>query len=108
VEIDKFSISIKNMPKSRIDYSEKNILSEATPVRIGLVIAFLGAFAAATWWSSSITGKLDTILAAQSGIISNMTELSLADHMLERELAEFKLQISVLDTEIKALKKDIK
>jgi hypothetical protein len=48
--------------------SGKDPISENTPIRIGLIIAFLGIFGGAVWWASSISTKLDAIILSQTAL----------------------------------------
>lgn len=85
------------------DNENKTIISEATPIRIGLVILFLGAFAGAIWWASSITSKLDTLLTTQNTTLTTFTELKSKDISLDKEISDMKLRVALDEVAIKAL-----
>lgn len=95
--------------------TKNNIISEATPVRIGLILAFLGAFGSAVWWGSSITNKLDTLLTFQKTTDTSIIELKAKDIALDKQitdiksfndkdLSEIKLKIALTEVELKAVK----
>ena len=48
----------------------EKIISEATPVRVGLVIMFLGAFGGAVWWASAVSTDLKTLVVGQASIVT--------------------------------------
>ncbi len=77
--------------------SEK-IISEATPVRIGLVILFLGAFGSGVWWAASINSKLDSIITSQQSTTGTITELKTSDAAKEKEINELVLRVTMLES----------
>lgn len=70
-------------------------ISEATPIRIGLVVVFLGIFGSSVWWASSINTKLDTILSSQSTINLVINELKTTDSVINREIADLKTELRI-------------
>jgi hypothetical protein len=85
------------------DNENRIIISESTPIRIGLVIGFLSIFATSIWWASSINSKLDSILSYQSLINTSIAELKASDIVFGKDLAEFKLRQALDEAAIKAL-----
>lgn len=83
--------------------ADKTIISEATPVRIGLVLAFLTAFGSAIYWGSSITSKLDTLIAFQTTVNTTIVELKAADANISKEFDDMKLKSAIQEVAIKAL-----
>ncbi len=84
---------------------KQGTLSEATPVRIGLIIVFLGAFGSAVWWASSVSTKLEAIISSQivsTATISDVKTLEIAN---AKEIAELKLKQAITDEAIRAMKK---
>lgn len=84
--------------------TKTNIISEATPVRIGLIITFLGLFGSAIYWGASINTKLDSIIAFQKNTDTTMIELKAKDMAIDKDLSEIKLKLALSDVEIKAMK----
>ena len=82
------------------DSESKVIVGESTPIRIGLVIIFLSAFASAIWWASSINSKLDSILSLQATTTSKIASL-------ETELGDLKLKLALDEASIKTLQENI-
>lgn len=91
------------MPNKGSNGSNDDVLSESTPIRIGLVILFLGAFGSAVWWASSINSKLDSILSFQSSITTTVTDLKAQDVILVREISEIKLENAITKVAIKGM-----
>jgi hypothetical protein len=87
----------KNYPR------DNNIISEYTPVRIGLVIAFLGAFGTAIYWGASVNSKLDSILSAQAVTTATTADLQTKYVALDKELSDLKLQNAIFEVSIKTL-----
>lgn len=76
----------------------EKIISEATPVRIGLVILFLGAFGSAIWWAASIDSKLDSILTNQSSTGNTISEMKAGETSMEKELGDLTLRVAILES----------
>ena len=55
--------------------SSEKVISEATPIRVGLVILFLGVFAGGVWWAASVQSKLDSLISLQASMTVNTTTL---------------------------------
>ena len=91
------------MIKSNDEEGNKVIISESTPIRVGLVVGFLSIFAASIWWASSINSKLDTLLSFQSSINTSIAELKASDIVFTKDLAEFKLKLALEEASLKAL-----
>jgi hypothetical protein len=91
------------MNKSDNENGDRVIISESTPVRVGLVVAFLSIFATSIWWASSINSKLDSILSFQSSINSSISELKASDIVFTKDLAEFRLKLALDEASIKML-----
>ncbi len=89
------------------DNENNNIIGEGTPVKIGLIVLFLsvfmGAFASGIWWASSINSKLDTLIASQSGAISNIEQLQSKDSSIDKEIADLKLKNALFEVSIKGI-----
>lgn len=94
----------KNMANRGGGNEDSVILSQATPIRIGLVFAFLTAFGSAIFWGASITAKLDSILSFQSAQTTTITELKSKDTLHDTDIGDLKLRISLIEVEIKAIK----
>jgi len=71
--------------------SNEKIISEATPIRIGLVIAFLTVFGGGIWWASSVNSKLDSI-------ISTISESKTVSIETEKDITDLKLRVSILES----------
>lgn len=84
--------------------SEK-IISEATPIRIGLVILFLGAFGSGVWWAASINTKLDSIITNQSTVNGTMSEMKTAQLSVAKELNDITLRVAILESRVESPKK---
>jgi len=95
-----------NMANKGGNNEERGIISENTPIRIGLILAFLGLFATSVWWASSITSKLDSILSFQASTVSEITELKSKDTMHDAGIGDLKLRVSLVEVEIKTLKEN--
>ena len=80
--------------------SEQKIISEGTPVRIGLVILFLGVFGSGVWWASGISSKLDSIIANQQTFGSNITEIKGSETTTEKEVSDLTLRVAILESKI--------
>ena len=91
------------MTKIRDEDTGKFIIGEATPVRIGLILGFLGIFATAIWWAASINSKLDTILTYQTTSSNTFAELKAKDITIEAEISEFKLKEALVEVAVKTL-----
>lgn len=98
--------------------SDKLIISESTPVRIGLIIAFLTIFGSTIYWGSNVNAKLDSIISAQNTTASSVSkldattsasvaELKSADLALTKEISEMKLKYALTEVDIKNLKDKI-
>jgi len=86
------------------DQETKTVIGENTPIKIGLIIAFLGIFGSGVWWASSITSKLDSILASQNIQTTTITELKAADMSFSKELSDIKLKLALDEVELKVIK----
>ncbi len=82
---------------------DNSILSENTPVRIGLILAFLSVFGAAIFWGASINAKLDSIISFQTTTTSAIGELKAADTAMSKEIADIKLKFAISEVAIKNL-----
>lgn len=86
---------------------EKFILGEATPVRIGIVILFLGVFAGAIWWASNVNSKLDSIITFNSTANTTFVELKAKDASLDKDISDMKLTQALMEVSIKELRDKI-
>ena len=77
--------------------SEKTI-SEATPVRVGLVILLLGAFGSGVWWAASINSKLDSILTNQSVTGNAIAEIKGTEAAIQNKLGDLTLRVAILES----------
>ena len=84
-----------------------NVISENTPVRVGMIIAFLGVFASAVWWGSMVTTKLDYLITFQSNTTISLVELKAKDTSLEKELSDLKLRIALTEASTKIIDEKI-
>lgn len=82
---------------------EKNVIGESTPIRIGLVIAFLAVFATSIWWASSISSKLDSVLAFQTTTQTTFSELKAKDISLDKDISDIKLKQAIMEVSLKAV-----
>lgn len=82
----------RQMPEPKI------AISESTPVRIGLVLVFLGAFASAVWWAASINAKLDAIITNQSNVGTSISELKAVQVSTAKDLSELALRVAILES----------
>lgn len=78
--------------------SDEKIISEATPVRIGLVILFLFSFGSGIWWAAGISTKLDSIIANQQTVGNNITEMKTSEASMEKEVADLTLRVAILES----------
>ncbi len=90
------------------DTKNKIIISESTPVRIGLIAAFLGIFGASIWWASSINSKLDSILSFQSSVNTSIAELKASDLSTAKEINDIKLKQAIEEVALKDLRENSK
>ena len=81
------------------------VISEATPVRIGLVILFLGAFGSAIWWGSSVNSKLDYIIKSQSDVSASVIEVKTAATVTSKDLSELTLRVAIIESKLAQEKK---
>jgi hypothetical protein len=89
------------MTKLNDDSGEsKVVIGELTSVRIGLIIAFLGVFASAIWWASSISSKLDNLLSLQATTTTSISQLN-------SEISDLKLKEGINESDIKGIKDKI-
>lgn len=78
--------------------SQEKIISEATPVRIGLVAGFLVVFATGIWWAASVNSKLDSIIASQVSTGSSISEIKSGATAVEKEVADLTLRVAILES----------
>lgn len=102
--INWFMSEIKDEKEENGNEMAKLTISEATPVRIGLIITLLGLFGSSIWWASSINSKLDSILAAQTSTSTVITELKSKDVDMDKEIYDLKLKQALVEAELKSLK----
>ena len=78
--------------------SSEKIISEATPVRIGLVLLFLGVFGSGIWWAASINSKLDSILTNQSATGNTIAEIKAASAVMEKDMGALTLRVAIIES----------
>ncbi len=78
--------------------SNEKIISEATPVRIGLVLLFLGVFGSGIWWAASINSKLDSILTNQSVTGNTIAEIKAASAVMEKDMGALTLRVAIIES----------
>lgn len=78
--------------------SNEKIISEATPVRIGLVIAFLLVFASGIWWAASINAKLDSIISNQAVVGGAISEIKSTEASTAKDLNDLTLRVAILES----------
>jgi len=78
--------------------SSEKIISEATPVRIGLVILFLGVFGSFVWWASGTSSKLDSILTNQTATGSTISEMKTGAAAMQKEVADLTLRVAIIES----------
>ncbi len=84
--------------------AEEKIISEATPIRIGLVIIFLGVFGSGVWWGASITTKLDSIITNQVTTGTSISELKSTGIATAKELNDITLRVAILESRLDPVK----
>ena len=89
---------------TRNNRENDSIISDTTPVRIGLIIGFLAVFGSGIWWCSSISSKLDTVLSTQTTANSSIADLKTKDASLDKDLSEIKLKQALMEVDIKSIK----
>lgn len=87
--------------------TKNSILSENTPIRIGLILMLLGLFGSGIWWASSTTAKLDSILSFQKATDTTMIELKAKDIALEKELNDSRLRFALVEVDIRTIKEKL-
>ncbi len=95
---------IKGMP----DKSEnRSIISEATPIRVGLVIvvlaAGLSAFGSSIWFASNINSKLDFLVTQVSAVNSTIAELKSADMAINKEINDIRLSLALQKAQVETI-----
>ncbi len=78
--------------------SSEKIISEATPVRIGLVIGFLAVFGGAIWWASSVNSKLDSIITNQATVGSAIAEQKASLASVTKDLSDLTLRVAIIES----------
>ncbi len=91
------------MTKPNEDGETKNIIGESTPVRIGLIVAFLTVFGSGIWWASSISSKLDSLVSGQTITQTSISEIKSKQTSQDSEMSDFKLQLALQQVAIKNL-----
>lgn len=83
---------------------EQPIISGNSPVRITLVLGFLGVFASAVWWASGVSSNLKTILTSEVASANSIGEVRAANLVEERDISDLKLKSALNLQEIDSLK----
>jgi hypothetical protein len=73
-------------------------ISEATPIRIGLVILFLGVFGSGVWWASSVNSKLDSIMANQGAVVIALSEEKIELAASVKNIGDLTLRVAILES----------
>jgi hypothetical protein len=90
------------MAKTNRENSE-GIISENTPIRIGLILGFVSVLTLSVWWAATITAKLDSIIAFQSSTSVTITELKAQDISIMKDIADIHMKTTVFELQIKDL-----
>lgn len=91
------------MTKINEDGDTKTVIGESTPIRIGLIVAFLAVFGSGIWWASSISSKLDSIVSFQNVTQNTISEIKSKQSSQDAEMSDFKLQLALEQVTIKAI-----
>jgi hypothetical protein len=91
-------------PHHVTDEVKKGIIDEATPLRIGLVIALMSGLVSVVWWASATSSKLETIISQQTTFNFALAELKTQETALTKQAAEDKMRAALND---ESLAKDI-
>jgi hypothetical protein len=79
-------------------------LSSNTPIRLALVLGFLGVFAAAVWWAAGVSAALKSIVSSEVINANSIIEIKASNLVEERDIADLKLKLALNVQEIEALK----
>ena len=93
--------AIKRM--NNINNGRGVIIGESTPIRIGLVVAFLAIFGSSIWWAASINGKLDSILSFQNNTQITFAEIKTKGLEQDKEISDLKLQQALDEVALKTV-----
>ena len=74
------------------------VIGEATPVRIGLVILFLGVFGSGVWWASSVNSKLDSIITNQADVVVALRDGKEQGIATEKSVNDLTLRVAILES----------
>ena len=80
------------------------ILSEATPVRIGLVMTFIATLVSVVWWASAINSKLESILVNQNTFNTTVGSMQSSINQIVKDVADQRMASALKDD---AMAKDI-
>ena len=102
-------VELENNIKKNMSQKEDKpqIIGENTPVRIGLIMLFLGVFASGVWWASAVNSKLDSILSAQNSATATFSRLKAEDAFLGKEISQLRLQTTINEKAINTLQEKI-
>jgi predicted negative regulator of RcsB-dependent stress response len=58
------------------DTAKTSVISNNTPVQVGVVIAIVSGIIAFTWWASNMSAKMSQVLENQMGMIATQNGMT--------------------------------